>query len=338
MKYKLVSIILPVYNVEKYIAKSIHSVLNQTYTNFELLVINDGTQDSSIEVVEQFKDSRIQVFHKENGGLSDARNYGLERANGEYIYFMDSDDWIEPNLLEVCISAVEKYKTDFIIFGYYLDGENLNGNIISTAKIAHNEIVYNKEIRNLCFEDNTLGLLGYAWNKFYKFSFLNENKLKFEKGISLVEDILFNAKVYELSSEIVFVNHTLYHYIDRPVTTLIKKFHKDSFKLKIKKSSALKTFLTAWEIEETKRNIILSESIVSGIRYCVNNLFSFKNELSTKDKIAYLKMMLNHKETKNYIQFYQPKSVNDKLYKKLIINEAVLPLYLLCKLKKNNVY
>ncbi len=329
-----ISIILPVYNVEKYISKCIQSVLDQTYPNFELLVVIDGSPDNSKQIAASFVDDRITIYEKENGGLSDARNYGLERANGEYVYFMDSDDWIEPNLLEVCVSRIEKYKTDFIIFGYHLDRENLNGNIISTTKIAHNEIVYSKEIKNLCFEDNTLGLLGYAWNKFYKFSFLNENKLKFEKGISLVEDILFNAKVCELSSKIVFVNQTLYHYIDRPVTTLIKKFHKDSFELKIKKSRALKTFLTTWEVDETKRNNILSESIVSGIRYCVNNLFAFKNELSTKDKIAYLKIMLSHVETKKYISYFEAKTINDKIYKYLIANEAAISLFILSKLKK----
>ena len=334
MQKKLVSIILPVYNVEKYIAKSIRSVLNQTYTNFELLVINDGTLDNSIGVVEQFKDSRIQIFHKENGGLSDARNYGLERAKGEYVYFMDSDDWIEPNLLEVCISAIEKYKTDFIIFGYHLDRESIEGELLSTKEMIHNEVVFDRNRKNLTFENNTLGLMGYAWNKLYKTTFLKKNELLFEKGISLVEDILFNAKVYELSTQIVFIKGALYHYIDRPVATLIKTFHKDSFKLKVRKNLALKKFLTSWKINEVKKNKILAESIVLGIRYCVNNLFSFKNKLSIKDKLAYLKMMLNHKETKNYIQFYQPKSFNDKLYKKLIVNKAAITLFTLCKLKK----
>src|SRR5690625_6955531 len=97
-----VSIILPCYNVEKHLAQSIDSVLSQTHSNFELLVVIDGSPDNSKEIAEEYavKDARITVFDKPNGGLSDARNYGLKKAQGEFIYFMDSDDWIEPDLLK----------------------------------------------------------------------------------------------------------------------------------------------------------------------------------------------------------------------------------------------
>lgn len=331
---KLVSIILPVYNVEKYITKSIQSVLDQTYSNYELLIVNDGTPDKSIELVEKFSDDRIKIFHKENGGLSDARNYGLERANGEYVYFMDSDDWIEPNLLGICIEAIEKFKSDFVIFGYFLDKEDFRQNLISTEKICIKDIVFEKQQNNLFFEDDTLGLMGYAWNKFYRTSFLNVNKLKFEKGISLVEDILFNSRVYEISDQIVFINKALYHYIDRPTTSLIKIFHKDSFELNIKKNKAINRFLCAWNTELSLKNKILADGIVIGIRYCINNLFAYKNNLSFKGKISYLKMMLNHEETRKYIYSYQPKSISDKVYKQLIISKAVVFIYLLCKIKK----
>lgn len=328
---KLVSIIFPVYNVEKHIAKSIQSVLNQLYSNFELLIINDGTPDNSIKIAEQFDDPRIKIFHKENGGPSDARNFGLEKVNGEYIYFLDSDDWIESNLLERCIIAIEKYKSNLIIFGYNLDSEDVNGSLISSEKIIHNRIVFSKEKNNLLFESSTLGLMGYTWNKFYKTSFVKEYQLQFDKEISLFEDVIFNSKIYELVDKIVFIDEALYHYIDRPVTSLIKTFHQNSFALTVKMSKFIYQFLTTWQIDFTKKNNIIADSIMTGIRYSINGLFAYNNGLNFQSKLKYIKMVLNTEETLNYIKFYQPKSFKDKVYKKLIILKAVFPLYILCK-------
>lgn len=325
---------MPVYNVEKYIAKSIQSVLNQTFTDFELLVVNDGSPDKSIFVAQQFTDERIKIVHKSNGGLSDARNFGLQQAVGEFIYFIDSDDWIEPNLLEICVNELMQKKANYIIFGYFLDTEDSVGNLLNQTIIDHKAITFSKNKKDLVFQKNTLGLMGYAWNKMYKKSFIIENNLKFEKGTSLVEDILFNALVYSISEKIIFLNHSLYHYIDRPAVSLIKKFHKDSFEMQLKKSYAIESFLIKWDVDNKLKQTILSESLVTGVRYCVNNLFAFKNDLTFLEKYNYLKMMLNHPETKKYGYFYQAKSTTDKLYRLLITTRATVALYVLCKLKK----
>lgn len=99
-----VSIIIPVYNVEKYIRQCLESVINQTYKNIEIIVINDGTKDGSMKIVEEYlEDKRIKIINKNNGGLSSARNKGIEEATGEYIYFLDSDDWIEKDTIEVLV-------------------------------------------------------------------------------------------------------------------------------------------------------------------------------------------------------------------------------------------
>lgn len=174
---KKVSIILPVYNVEKYIKKSIESVLNQTYTDFELLVIIDGSPDNSKQVAEEFTDSRIKIFEKENGGLSDARNYGLERAKGQYVYFMDSDDWIEPNLLEDNLKIIEEENLDVVIFGYIQDDEDIDGNILSSQAISPGNAVFLKKNNDLILDRNRLGIMGYAWNKIYRKSFFSESSL-----------------------------------------------------------------------------------------------------------------------------------------------------------------
>lgn len=330
----LISIILPVYNVERYIKKCIESVINQSYTNFELLVVNDGTLDNSIEVVEEFNDVRIKIFHKENGGLSDARNFGLEKAKGDYVYFLDSDDWIESNLLEIAYNTIVLYNSKLVLFGYYLDTCDLSG-ILIDSKININETnVFVKNEKDIVFHSSTLNLLGYAWNKLYSRSFLRENNLIFDKGISLVEDVLFNSRVYEKADKIVLIEAPLYHYIVRPSTSLVRKFHENSFELILMKGKSLHSFLKSWNVNVSTVNKILSQNLNLGLRYSLNNLFAFKNDLKRSEKIAYIHMMLNNAETQKYIKYYEALSLNDKIYKRLVTSKAVLFLYLLCKIKK----
>ena len=334
MSNKLISIILPVYNVEKYIHKSIQSVLNQTYTNFELLVINDGTPDNSIKLVEAFDDSRIKIYHKENGGLSDARNFGLEKAQGDFIYFMDSDDWIEPNLIEDSILALENNKTDIVIFGYHLDTEDANGNMISSSKVISDNNLFIKNINPIIFEKETLGLMGYAWNKMYRTSLLKDNNIVFKKGTSLVEDILFNTEVFCNTDKLLFIDKAYYHYLNRPVSTLIKKFHANSFELKLEKNYSIKSFMNNWEVNNDIQNELLSISLIGGIRYTLHNMFSYKNNLSNKEKIEFIKQMLGNTETKELIKYYKPISNKDKIYKILIKYNCTNTIYAMNKFIK----
>ena len=330
----MISVIMPVYNVEKYIVKSIQSVLNQSFKDFELLVIIDGSPDNSKRLAESFNDERIIIYEKTNGGLSDARNYGLERVKGDFVYFIDSDDWIEPDLLKDTVCIFDKNEIDFVIFGYYLDDEDLEGNLLSTTEISTTEIQFDKILKNLDLDHNMLNIMGYAWNKLYRISFLKNNNIVFDKGVSLVEDILFNSKVYQNSNTVTFINKRLYHYINRPSESLIKTFHENSFELYLEKSKAIEKFLDSWSISNDKKSKILASVIVSGIRYCVNNLFAYKNNLNETQKIAYINMMLYTQETQKVINSYIAISSFDKIYKKIISNKAVYILYLLCKIKK----
>lgn len=116
-----VSIVVAIYNVEKYVSKCIESILKQTFTDFELLLVNDGSKDGSLAILEEYaaKDSRIEIINKVNGGLSDARNVGMKKAQGKYIYFVDGDDFIEETLLEKCVNKLEQTDSDMVMFDIY---------------------------------------------------------------------------------------------------------------------------------------------------------------------------------------------------------------------------
>lgn len=324
-----VSIILPCYNVEKYIAKSIQSVLDQTYTDFELLVVIDGSPDNSKAVAETFNDDRITIYEKPNGGLSDARNYGLERAEGDFVYFMDSDDWIESNLLEDNLKITEDEKLDFVVFGYVQDNEDLNGNILSTINISPSVSTYLKESKNLHIDVHHLGLLGYAWNKIYRKSFLDKHQFRFQKGISLVEDILFNVPIYKIADKIRFNNQCYYHYINRAEESLMKRFHENSFELKVKKNIVLEEFLASWNVKN--KNELLADSLFLGLKYCILNLV--ESNTNPQQKLVYLKDMCSHPRGERLFMHYTPVSLKDKVLLSLIRTKSVRSINLLRKLK-----
>lgn len=327
------SIILPCYNVENYLPRAIESVLNQTNPDFELLVVIDGSPDNSKTIAEKYalNDNRIKVFEKPNGGLSDARNYGLERAKGEFVYFMDSDDWIEPNLLEDNLKIIQDENLDFIIFGYIQDDEDADGNLIASKVVAPkiSELIKGQPIE---LDVHYIGLMGYAWNKVYRRSFLNQHNFRFEKGISLVEDILFNAPIYTISQKIVFNPKAYYHYFNRPVVTLMKQFHENSFELKKRKNLVLEQFFDEWEIKNIDQ--ILGHLHIQGIRYCIHNLFSFKNQLNFNQKVEYIKRMYKDEMTRRYIKKYKAEDKNSKIYHFLIYNRMAFISGLMAKLIK----
>lgn len=328
------SIILPCYNVEKYLAKSIDSVLAQTYPDFELLVVIDGSPDQSIKIAEKYatKDSRIKVFEKENGGLSDARNYGLERAQGEFIYFMDSDDWIEPDLLKDNLDIMTEENLDFVVFGYIQDDENTEGKVIDSQQKLPQVEEWKKNDPNLEVDQFHLGILGYAWNKVYRKSFLDKHSFRFRKGISLVEDILFNAPIYAVSDKIRFNQKAYYHYLNRPVVTLMKTFHENVLELRKEKNYVLDDFLTAWKVPNKEQ--ILARNFIGSIRGAIHSLFAYKNQLSEQEKRAYLKKMYLDKTTRALIDYYQPKDLKEKLHKHLVKYKMVYPTYIFAKLIK----
>lgn len=327
-----ISVILPVYNVEQYIAKSIHSVLNQSYIDFELIVVIDGSKDNSEVIAREFEktDLRVKVYTKPNGGLSDARNYGLNVATGEFIYFLDSDDWIEPNLLEDNIKILEDKNLDFIVFGFYQDNVDSNEQLIENIPhIPENNEWINSE--PIYFTPYMLNILGYAWNKIYRKGYLDKHQIKFTIGVSLVEDILFNAKVYQYADRIVFNPKPYVHYIQRPVVTLTKQFHEQSFEWVKLKHEGLQEFLDAWSFDNTQE--ILASNLIGGLRYCVLNLFRYKNQFNFRQKVSYIDKMLNDIDVINYLQFYIPESRNDKIYYQLIKMRAKYAIAVMAEIR-----
>lgn len=209
MKNDLISIIIPVYKVEKYLEKCIESVLKQTYTNLQIILVDDGSPDNCGKICDEYakKDSRIEVIHKINGGLSDARNVGINRANGRYIGFVDSDDYIKEDMYEKLINLIKEYDADISICNLYdvIDGKeyvrNKDNGIHEYSRIdILKEILLDKNIQS------------YAWNKLYKKELFDEIKYPIRKKY---EDIGTTFYLFEKCNKIVVTSEPEYYYLKR---------------------------------------------------------------------------------------------------------------------------
>ena len=201
-----VSVIVPVYNVEQYIEKCLLSIKNQTLTDFECLIINDGTKDASIEVAKIVvgNDKRFKFFDKENGGLSDARNYGIEKANGEYLCFIDSDDYIAPDLLELTYNMGKENDSDIVCFDMYYVNED--GSLEYSWGSNYKGISNYKDNKEIIFSNNS------ANNKIYKASFMKDKR--FFKGM-WYEDLAVIPTWIAAANNMAHVYKPLYYYVQR---------------------------------------------------------------------------------------------------------------------------
>lgn len=203
----LISVIVPIYNVEQYLPRCINSICSQTYRNLEILLINDGSTDKSGEICECFaqKDKRIKVIDKENGGLSSARNKGLEICTGEFISFVDSDDWIAPVMLETLLRMCGKYDAQIAECGYFeIFSEHVNAETQCSSKIVVTDPV--EAVRRLHMWKNFRSVV---WNKLYHKSVLE--KMRFQIG-KQHEDEFFTWRCILQAQKLVSVDVNLYFY------------------------------------------------------------------------------------------------------------------------------
>lgn len=210
MKTEKVSVIVPIYKVEKYLNKCIQSIVNQTYDNLEILLIDDGSPDNCPKICDEWaeKDKRIKVFHKKNGGLSDARNFGIIKATGTYIYFIDSDDYIHEEMIATLYNDIIETHSDMSCVNYLKVTENQEN--IKLVLESEREILSPLEAHKLSFSTTKFG--NYVWNKLYKKELFDNIQFPISKKM---EDLAIMYLLIDKCKQICFNNVSLYFYVQR---------------------------------------------------------------------------------------------------------------------------
>ena len=233
----MVSIIVPIYKVEKYIVQCIKSVLDQTYPDIEIILVDDGSPDNCGKICDEYAkiDARIKVIHKENQGLGMARNTGLEHATGDFICFLDSDDWLDSNAIETWVKYQEKYDADLVMCHY--EKRDDSNNVLYRYKIVENAQYYasNEEVQKNIFwpmigqkstaaNDFTINMC--VWTNLYRHSIIKNNNIRFlSEREYLSEDICFNLQFLLKTQDAVMIPESLYYY----PTSLTNCYKGDEF-------------------------------------------------------------------------------------------------------------
>lgn len=302
--YPLISVIVPVYNVENYLRKCLESIINQTYKNLEIILIDDGSTDNSGKICDEYaaKDNRIKLIHKPNGGLSDARNAGLEIAKGEYIGFVDSDDWLELNAYEIMLGAIFKNDFDIAICGYVVEFKNkkimraLDSNtLIGNEKIL-NTLFYNKNFPNA------------VWCKLYKREIFR--KLRFPVG-KIYEDMLIKFDILKNSTKIIIISEILYHYRQRENSIM----HHVNIDKSIEKINVCKDIIKKVQNENKTVELAAYAQLYKHYVYMIDDILTLKfskieeqkmireisNEIRKNFKNILLNKNISHKAKIGYI-------------------------------------
>ncbi len=307
----LISVIAPVYNVENYIDKCVTSIVNQTYNNLEIILVDDGSTDSSGNKCDEWmrKDSRVVVVHKKNGGLSSARNLGIDVAKGEYLVFVDSDDVIHKEMISVLKKAVDFNKSDMAYCDLKIVNEDESIKEGNVAKdITYLNYSTSEFIKDWYDENEVIHTV--AWNKIYKKDLFS--KIRYPEG-KLHEDEFTTYKVALLAKRITYVNEQLYFYMQRG--------NSITGKLNVKRLDVLEAFKERIDIAKEVDQDFYNNSNVAYLDLIINYYFKFKeNDNYNVAKKLKNKFFEEYKRIRSIIHLTNKKKIRYTLF---IINKKI---------------
>ncbi|MCL7746080.1 glycosyltransferase [Halalkalibacter alkaliphilus] len=334
-----ISIIVPIYNVEKYLKQCIDSILAQTFKDFELILVNDGSPDNCGEICEKYakNDNRVIVIHKKNNGVSSARNSGIEIAKGEYVGFVDPDDTVEKNMYERLIDTAITFNAEIVVSPITIINHKNNTNNVTPIWKNVNCIINNKEIVEeiipSLIQNKTYSLVSSV-NKLYKTSIFNDFNIIFDENKNHSEDARFNFTLLPLIKNLVFIEQPLYNYNIYPRDSLTQTFREDLYRDVLDNKIFMLNLCEKYNLEnyipEVKRhytNVTLNylQEIV-------------KSTIPVNRKYEIISEVLNEKEFYEDIEEYKAPSIFINILKKICLkkNEKLLfkTIYYKIRIKK----
>lgn len=280
----LVSIIVPVYNTAQYLKRCINSIMNQTYKNLEIICVNDGSTDGSELILDEFaaKDSRIRIIHKQNNGESSARNFGLKIMTGQFIGFVDCDDWIEADMYERLVSAAVEKDVDIVASSWFKDTDDESIKIVNQLPVSE-EVFEREDFLQYIYKRDYYRGFAYMWNKLFKKSLFydgNGQLLLFDEDLILGGDVLYLGRLALNSQKVFYIDEAFYHYYQRSssgchTADLVKR--KDWLKayerlIKHIEEQGIKTDALVW----IKRFLAYHSSNVAELAFEQNNSVALK--------------------------------------------------------------
>lgn len=327
-----VSIIMPVYKVEEYVGKAIESIQAQTLTDWEFLIVDDGTPDRSGEICDEYaaKDERIKVIHKENGGAPSARNVAIDIAQGEYMMFMDSDDWTEPNTLMDMYNLAKRDNAQLVVSGFFIDTYIGNGEYMTDLYHVDSATYSDKEsFRKNAYKLFDKNQLYSPWNKLFESKYIFDNKLKFPT--TFWDDFPFVLSVIGDIERVTVTSECYYHFLRARTESETAAYRPGMYEKREEEHGWMMDLYKKWHVGDANSVEMIARRYVDRFIGCVENVTNPKCELTKKEKKAEIKRMLDNPRLDKMLQKAKPRSKYMKLMLVPIRHKNVVLTYLEAK-------
>ena len=309
-----VSIIMPVYKVEEYVGKAIESIQKQTLKEFEFLIVDDGTPDRSGDICDAYaeKDSRLRVIHKENGGAPSARNTAIDMARGEYLYFMDSDDWAEPTMLEEMYVSAKKNNSQLVVAGFYIDTYYTDTEYRRDDFVPEDAVyMKQRDFRETAYKYFDRNLLYTPWNKLFETKYIKENNLKFPQ--TFWDDFPFNLSIVRNIERVTVTSRQYYHFIRKRADSETAAYRPNMYEKREEEHNWMVGLYKEWNVHNPESREMISRRYIERFIGCVENLTNPSCDLTYFQKRREVKKMLSKKRVSQTLVFAVPRSSYMKL-------------------------
>lgn len=311
-----VSVIIPAYNVDRYVRRAIESLQNQTFPDFEVLVVDDGSKDRTGDILDKLaeRDIRLNVFHNENGGAPAARNFALDRAKGTYIYFMDADDWIEPRMLEDMVSLAQRSNLDLVITGFYIETYyGTEGEHTSEVKSRPNALYPTQaDFRAAAWQLFDQNLFYTPWNKLYVRERIERLGIRFRP--TFMDDFPFVLDYIRDVERVGVLEHPYYHFIRERAESETARWRPDLYEKREEEHGWMLDLYRHWGLDgDTACMEMIQRRYIERLIGCIENVCNPACTLSTKEKVEQIDAMITSDRAQLAVIAAHPRSRMMKL-------------------------
>lgn len=308
-----ISVILPIYNVEKYLTHCLDSLLAQTYTNLEIILVNDGSKDNSLEICKSYakKDSRFVVIDQANQGVSIARNTGIEAATGEYIAFIDPDDWVEPEMYASMLARIKKYESPICLCNYYKDTKLRSHSKLFRfdKEVLQKDEIIEELVNNMIGMPDLLPkyvyVMGSVWRGLFNRTFLNENKLRFVPKLTIMEDLVFMVQALLKCSQVGIDQGVWYHYVQRG-TSALHSYNGHLWEDQLVVYQLLEKSIKEAHLESLEMRNRLDMRYIGMFLMAIKNEAYIKKDGDLKDTLSNIKDLFKDETLKGVLERVKP--------------------------------
>lgn len=305
----LVSIIVPIYNSKNFINRCMDSLVNQTYENIEIIAIDDGSKDNSLDILKQYakKDKRIKVFSQLNQGPSAARNTGLEKSIGDYIMFVDIDDYIDLEMVRLLVKNIDKSKSTLVL---------CNNNEVWSDRVEQRKVLDDNDTnisKSKVIKSIASGKAGLVCGKLFSKNIIDKHNIKFDKDVNMCEDQMFFLNISVHCEKFIYVSKSLYYYDRTNENSITIKYQRNAIDNQIYVIHRIKEILNNSNLDNEEISLIINSRYMNAINYCISNEILDMKIYNVKSKIFNIKYIIYNNKLKEDICEATPSSIRESM-------------------------